>query len=160
MLGKHFHGTRGFTLVEMLVSLAILAVLASISAPLMSGLMDSYRVAAASRQLISDLQFAKTRAVTENTSYQVTFDTANLRYRVERCDGTNTGPWRLLTETAGSGVSLAKDFLGNLVVFGQIGEAMDSMNTPFATEAHVTIGSATGAARTVSIAGSGRLSVS
>lgn len=149
---------KGFTLPEVLIALAILAILASLAAPGMSGMMDRHRVATVSRQLITDLQFAKTRAVTENTTYLVNFDIGNGRYRVERSDGTNTGPWRVLADAA-PGVSMSKSFTGNVVVFGQIGEAMDSTNTPFAAEAVVTVSSATGAARAVSIASSGRISV-
>jgi prepilin-type N-terminal cleavage/methylation domain-containing protein len=150
---------RGFTLLEILVVLAMIAILVSLAAPGMSGMMDSYRVSTASRQLITDLQFAKTKAVTENTSYRVAYDTANARYRVEKSDGTNNGPWRVFGDTASPGVSLAKDFTGNFVVFGQIGEAMDSTNAPFAVDARVIFTSATGSQRTVSIASSGRISV-
>jgi prepilin-type N-terminal cleavage/methylation domain-containing protein len=149
---------KGFTLPEVLIALAILAILVSLAAPGMAGMMDRHRVATASRQLITDLQYAKTRAVTENTSYRVNFDVGNGRYRVERSDGTSTGPWRTLADET-PGVSLTKNFTGNVVVFGQIGEAMDSTNAPFAVEAVVTFTAATGAARAVSIASSGRISV-
>jgi prepilin-type N-terminal cleavage/methylation domain-containing protein len=156
--------SRGFSLLELLVAMIILSVLSAVAAPGVSRMMENYRVKATSRQLISDLQFAKMKAVTENTNYQIFFDIANARYRVEKSDDpTNCGQWRSLGDTTNpyyaKGVSLTKSFTGDLVVFTPIGEAVDYANTPFATDATVILATTGAAPRTVSVASSGRISV-
>jgi prepilin-type N-terminal cleavage/methylation domain-containing protein len=159
-----FRDNKGFSLLELLVVLIIMSVLSAVAAPGVSRMMENYRVKATSRQLISDLQLAKMKAVSENANYQVYFDLVNAKYRVEKSDGTNNGPWRSLGDTTNpyytKGVSLAKNFTGNLVVFTPIGEALDSTNTPFAPDdARVTVSSMSATPRVVSVASSGRISV-
>jgi prepilin-type N-terminal cleavage/methylation domain-containing protein len=158
-----FPDNKGFSLLELLVVLVILSVLSAVAAPGVSRMMDNYRVKAASRQLISDLQFTKMKAVSENANYQVYFDLVAAKYRVEKSDGTNNGPWRSFGDATNpyyaKGVSLAKSFTGDVVVFNAIGEALDSSNTPFATDATVTVSTTSATPRVVSVTSSGRISV-
>jgi len=66
------NSARGFTLLELMVTLAIAAILASIAAPSFKGLIESQRVRSASNELISSLNFARSEAVTRNTDISVT----------------------------------------------------------------------------------------
>ena len=63
----------GFTLVEMLVVIAIIGVLAAIGLPRMSGFGESSKMTAASRQLIDDLQLARQRAISSRSTVYVVF---------------------------------------------------------------------------------------
>jgi type IV fimbrial biogenesis protein FimT len=71
---------RGFSFVELLTVLIVLAVLAALAAPSVSLWLEDYRVRAASRQLMSDLELARMMAVTQNTQYGIFFNQAGNQY--------------------------------------------------------------------------------
>lgn len=64
-------GSQGLTLVELILCLAILAVLLAVASPLLAQLSSGYKLRAATRELATDLQFARLLAVKENRSFQV-----------------------------------------------------------------------------------------
>jgi type IV fimbrial biogenesis protein FimT len=68
---------RGFTLLELMIAAAIVGVLALIGAPMLQGMMSAVRVNAAARELATEMQSARMRAVTKRAEYQVAFDTTN-----------------------------------------------------------------------------------
>jgi type IV fimbrial biogenesis protein FimT len=77
-----------FTLIELLIAMAIIGILGAAAAPGVSRWIEVYRVKAASRQLMSDLQFARMKAVADNVQYQVYFNPASNQYWVQ---GWNPG---------------------------------------------------------------------
>lgn len=62
--------------------LAILAVLAVISAPRFADAMTSYRVQAAARRIAADIRAARIRAETENTTQEIVFNIATDSYEL------------------------------------------------------------------------------
>ena len=64
----------GFTLMELMVAIAIIAITASIAIPNIIGWLPTHRLASASRAILSVLQQARLRAVKENTFVTVQFD--------------------------------------------------------------------------------------
>jgi len=63
---------RGFTMVELLLVLAIFAVLAAIAAPNMGTMIRTQRVKTASFDVFSSLVFARSEAVKRNTAVTIT----------------------------------------------------------------------------------------
>jgi prepilin-type N-terminal cleavage/methylation domain-containing protein len=65
--------SRGFTLVEMLIVIAILGIVLGIAAPNFTRYRDNANLKEAARDISSDIQLYKQRAIAENTNYEITF---------------------------------------------------------------------------------------
>lgn len=63
---------RGFTLIELMVGLAILAILLVLGIPTMTHFLDSSRLKAATTSFSSGLQYARSQAVSRNERVQFT----------------------------------------------------------------------------------------
>ncbi|MGA8180536.1 MAG: GspH/FimT family pseudopilin [Desulfobacterales bacterium] len=86
---------KGFTLVEVAVTLSILAIMATISIPTYISWLPKHRLQISARQIYDDLNLAKMEAVRRNTDVCITFSSANNTYRVfvdANSDGTYTSP--------------------------------------------------------------------
>ena len=66
----------GFTLVEVLMTIGVLAVLAAVAVPGFSVWLPNYRLKAAARDVVSNFQLAKLTAVKRNTNCAITFNQA------------------------------------------------------------------------------------
>jgi type IV fimbrial biogenesis protein FimT len=70
----------GFTLIEVLTSIVIAGILIAIALPAFSKLLPSIRLSSAARQIATDLQLAKMRAISRHTSQTVTFTVSSASY--------------------------------------------------------------------------------
>ncbi len=84
---------RGFTLIEMLVVIALVAILAGISTPAYLNWMENARFREAARNVSSMLRDARARAVTTNLQHRVAFDLDGQRYDLERQDAPASATW-------------------------------------------------------------------
>lgn len=81
---KERSGTGGFTLIEVMIVLALMAIMAAFAAPSLQGYMTKNRLSGAARVVMTDLMQARSLAATENTRFKVTFSGNSYTiYRIE-----------------------------------------------------------------------------
>lgn len=71
-------GRRGFTLLELLVVLAIIGLLAALTLPKIGSVRKNNALVAAGRQLVDDLALARARAISERTTVHMIFVPTNV----------------------------------------------------------------------------------
>jgi type IV fimbrial biogenesis protein FimT len=81
--------TRGFTLIELMVTVTVLAILLSIGIPSFSDVIRNNRTAAATNSLVTSLNFARSEAL--KRGMPVTVCPANDAVNPTDCDGNSTG---------------------------------------------------------------------
>ncbi|MFB1490678.1 MULTISPECIES: GspH/FimT family pseudopilin [unclassified Thiocapsa] len=80
--------SHGFTLIELMVTITVSAILLSLAVPGFTEFMDRYRLEGAVQGLYSDLQFARSESVKSNRSVQIAFTTGNSwSYTLSSLDG-------------------------------------------------------------------------
>ena len=75
------HKNSGFTLTELMVTIAVVAILASLAVPNFIGWLPNYRLQSGAEDIQSILQLARITAIKENATATVTFNTANETYQ-------------------------------------------------------------------------------
>nr|WP_067296773.1 GspH/FimT family protein [Marinobacterium profundum] len=78
----------GVTLVELLVTLVVLAIFALVGFPSLTSMFESYRVAGAAQTLYADLQYARAESIKRNLDVAVNFDSTAWCYGI-----TDTAPF-------------------------------------------------------------------
>lgn len=68
---------NGFTLTEVLIVIAILGIVLAIAAPNFTRYRDNANLREAARDVSSDIQLYKQRAIAENTNYEISFSGNN-----------------------------------------------------------------------------------
>lgn len=74
---------RAFSLVEMLIVLAIMAMIMGISLPFTSGFGKGLKIKTTARAIIGMMRVARSNAVTLRKNYSVVFDVKESRYWIE-----------------------------------------------------------------------------
>lgn len=98
---------QGFTLIEVMVTLAIIAVVTAISAPAFTALAPNMQLKSATRDLFSHLQEAKMLAIKENRKVSVQFSPAGYSYSEPFADDDDSGTYTVgeeFSDTNGDGV--------------------------------------------------------
>jgi len=90
---------RGFTVIELLAVISIMMVVTAIATPSFYYWLPKYRLSAGARQIAADLQLARMKAISQNTSYRLRF-TDDETYQIWKEDGVwaqapNTGDFEL-----------------------------------------------------------------
>jgi type IV fimbrial biogenesis protein FimT len=72
--------TSGFTLVELIITICLFGILATIAIPSFIAWRPNYELRRAARDLYANMQLAKLEAIKTNQSITVTFSTVNQNY--------------------------------------------------------------------------------
>jgi len=115
----------GFTIMEILIVLAIIAIVASISLPVYQQIAPKLNLNAAVRDITSDLRYAQQLSVAEQVIYKVAFDTANNRYSIINSD---TGATLKTINLNGITISSISGLTGNEARFTATGAAIETGN--------------------------------
>lgn len=79
---------HGFTLIEVIVAMAIVSVLAAIAVPAGIILLPTYSLNSAARQVQSELHRIKMQAIAGNVTFQLAFSNTSGSYTIERVGAT------------------------------------------------------------------------
>lgn len=129
---KHKSNQNGFTMVELVVTLAIFGIMLTIALPPFLSYLPTMRLKGAARDISSTLQSARMEAVSQNGNCNVSFDINNKSYTVSCINITTTLPtdisfgWGTDVNKNVSGGSLPSDgvaFLNDTCYFTSRGTA-------------------------------------
>ena len=82
--------SRGFTMVELMITVAVMAIVAAIATPTMTAMINNGRVAGQTEELVSSLQLARAEAIRRNARVTVCAGTGGV------CSGSATwGNWTI-----------------------------------------------------------------
>jgi prepilin-type N-terminal cleavage/methylation domain-containing protein len=83
---KLFQSRTGFTLIELMIIIAIIGILASAAIPQWRRYTQNTELRTAARTIANDIFNMKQRASGENAEYRITFDEAGNRYQIINAD--------------------------------------------------------------------------
>jgi len=92
-------GDAGFTLVEVMIVVAIVAILATIGTPALLNAMPGMRASGAARQVLSDFRLARTLAVERGVDAGISFDAPSATHYFIYMDNDDDGTFSAGDET-------------------------------------------------------------
>ncbi len=105
---------HGFTVIELMVILAVAVIVMGVALPNMMSWLPTYRLSAGARQVASDLQLARMKAISQNTKYRLNFGVLpSTSYTFEKDNGgfaTESGPFSLPNGISVTVVSATSEF--------------------------------------------------
>lgn len=116
-LGKSVQKNKGFTLIELMVTIAVLGIIATIAAPSFSNLLEKQNLNRSTQELIGQLNSARSKAVLERREVTVRLnsldaDTPNRLYWSPRGQAVlKTGSPTTITFQLSGGI---EDFAGDI----------------------------------------------
>lgn len=108
--------TSGFTLIEVMIALAIIGILSAIATPMILDWLPNMRVRAAARDLYSSMQKIRMEAVRSNHEWAIVFDPPNNSYQACSDPGADNNWTTLADNTVTDAIDLTT--YGSGIAFG------------------------------------------
>ena len=109
---------QGFTLLELMVAIAVLAILATVGVPSFQDLIQNNRVTTQTNELVTALNLARTEAVKRGRNVEVEVEQTNPGWMATvRLSNPGTEPDLRVVDRTGSGITVNEE----TVVFGPRG---------------------------------------
>jgi len=109
---------RGFAITELMIVVAIMGCLTAVATPSLSRWLTSIRMESATREIASTLQLARVKAITQNTSIRISFDTTPHTYQMQQRNAADLTTWNNIdkAKTLPAGIRFGS-VTGNPVTF-------------------------------------------
>jgi len=101
---------RGFSVVELLVIVGMLAVLAGFSIPMITSSVRDMQLIADARNISTSMTYARLSAASQMTRYQANFDVANSQWSISKLNRT-TGNYEIQGSANTLGVGVANSHI-------------------------------------------------
>lgn len=110
------HKIQGFTLIELMVTIAVLAIIAGMAAPSFGNMMTQQNLKKSTNELIGVLQEARSKAVLERRNVKIELKSVEAARRVENTDTVlNWIPYGSTTLLPSSATEITYGFNGGVV---------------------------------------------
>lgn len=114
-MGATLRHNVGFTLIEMLLVLVLLAIFASGMAVLFAGRQDSHALEAAVKDVVTAVNYVQNQSKLKHRPHRISFDISNGSYQIETATATTSDEYSQV-----KGISGRKRFLPQGVRFAQV----------------------------------------
>lgn len=108
---------KGVTLIELIIVMVIIAIGATLMAPGLSSWMPHYRLKGATRDIVSTMRTAQMKAISNNLTYQVSFNPGNRSYILQYLDTGGVAINEGEVQVISSSVQFNTTFAGNIATF-------------------------------------------
>lgn len=146
----------GFTLTEMLLAIAIIAIMSVVTIVGANTLAPYYRISGASKELMSKISQTQGYSVSQQVIHKITFDAGNNQYSIVK---ESTPEETIETVTLPRGVSitnLSANITDSTIKFNFVGAPLNSSNAPLGTS-QITLGSSGGRTITIELSPAGNV---
>ena len=110
-------GSPGVTLLELLIVLALMAIVAGFVIPMFGGPVSTSELRASARQLAAGLRFARSEAVSERRETFLVLDVAGKRFKVDRDPQEHKLPQRVELKLFTAQNDLVNESVGSIRFF-------------------------------------------
>jgi len=107
-------------LIDLLVTVSIIALLSTLAIPYLKKYQPNLKLNAAARDLTTDLRYAQQLTIAEQKVHQVIFDLVNNKYQIQKIDTATTTIKTVILESEIS-IKQITDLTDNKVVFNFYG---------------------------------------